>query len=362
MRQTFTAIFKRTTTERLWTWDASVLKVWLWLRLNCDEEGNVAATPTGIALQANVSDTEVRAALARLESPDPDVDTEADSYQGRYIIRVDGGYRIVGYASQLEEMKLAKRRSRQRDYMRERRVSQRELRDSQNDNAEPEWAPECQLSPIPSRASDPDPDLKIPPQKEGTPYPAPGSRANGTNPRAEGTNPRAMGTNPRALAFEAESRVVRPTTNSLAGWEPSDELRAEARIAGVLRLDDHLASLRSGPIGGSRGVFVDELDTYVRAFFGKWKTWEETDRAKAAGQRGAPAPEPPKAATVPGCPVWVAQKHAALADELGLDVKAAAAAFSRGYHLPVNGLRPADLFEPFRSFLVKNAPHSPEAA
>jgi hypothetical protein len=82
----------------------------------------------------------------------------------------------------------------------------------------------------------------------------------------------------------AASRIVPPSVVYAipATWQPSQSLRGDATMAGVANLDERVASLRSGPIGGTRGVFEDALDDYVRTFFGKWRTWDETDRAKAA--------------------------------------------------------------------------------
>ena len=67
-----------------------------------------------------------------------------------------------------------------------------------------------------------------------------------------------------------------------ATWQPSPSLRFEATVAGVLDLEERVLSLRAGPIGGVRGVFETELENYIRTFFGRWRTWAETDRAKAS--------------------------------------------------------------------------------
>lgn len=333
MRQTFTAIFKRVTHQRLWTWDPSVLKVWLWLRLNADPEGDVSTTPTGVALQANVSDQQARAALALLESPDPDVDPEADPYQGRYLVRVTGGYHLVNFTVELDEVRAESKRARQRRYMARQRASLRAT--SSNDNSQSDNVGvevDAEETPEPERLTNQDLNQDLPPKKEGSPLPP---------------------------VIEAPRRVVR----DLAEFVPTDEFRAEARIAGVLQLDDHLRRLGSGPIGGSRGVFAHQIEDYVRSFFGKWRSWEETDRSKAAGTRGAPAPEPQKPRpTVKGCPPWVHPDHAKIATEVALDVRKAAAAFARGYHLPVDSMRPADVFEPFRQFLLLNGERVAEVA
>jgi hypothetical protein len=71
-------------------------------------------------------------------------------------------------------------------------------------------------------------------------------------------------------------------------WLPSESLRSEATMAGVTDFDARLAVLRSGPIGGARGVFENAIDAYVRSSFGKWRAWAETDRAKAAAAASKP--------------------------------------------------------------------------
>lgn len=75
---------------------------------------------------------------------------------------------------------------------------------------------------------------------------------------------------------------------TLAGWEIPATLYAEAQFNyGLTReeLEDRVTSLRTGPIGGRRGV-LDRTD-YVRAQFGKWKVWAETERAKPRTGGGA---------------------------------------------------------------------------
>lgn len=100
--------------------------------------------------------------------------------------------------------------------------------------------------------------------------------------------------------FPPEAEGTPPVWRSLRGWEPSDELYAEAKVQGVSKevFDRQLAKLRNGPIGGSRGVF--DRDDYVRLQIPHWRTWDETDRAKASlappgfrsGFRGSGAPPP----------------------------------------------------------------------
>lgn len=68
-----------------------------------------------------------------------------------------------------------------------------------------------------------------------------------------------------------------------ANLELDDELRAEAIAAGCdpAKLDERWRALKGGPIGGRRGVFPHKLRDYVRGQFGRWKVWDETERAQS---------------------------------------------------------------------------------
>ena len=97
-------------------------------------------------------------------------------------------------------------------------------------------------------------------------------------------------------------------------------LRAEAVMAGVTDLDARIETLRAGPIGGSRGIFPDKLDDYIRSSFGKWKTWAETDRAKA--RAAAAAPPSSRRQFIPPTPE-PKEKHKRMAARWGIDLSAA---------------------------------------
>jgi hypothetical protein len=75
--------------------------------------------------------------------------------------------------------------------------------------------------------------------------------------------------------------------HTLDGWDPPQWLIDEAAMQGIMRpdFDRRLADLRTGPIGGKRGV-LDRTE-YVRAQFPKWRTWGEEDRGKERAAGGA---------------------------------------------------------------------------
>lgn len=144
----------------------------------------------------------------------------------------------------------------------------------------------------------------------------------------------------------------------------SEALRGEAKAAGVLDPDAHLARLRTGPIGGARGIFADQLDAYIRACFGKWRTWEETDRAKAQGgvdsrrlNPGSTTP-PSSAERIPGWPAWVRKSTMLALKAEGRDAAALAKLFAKTHHIPVNTLDvsiASQLFEQFVERVRKEA-------
>lgn len=78
-------------------------------------------------------------------------------------------------------------------------------------------------------------------------------------------------------AHGASERVC----HNLDDWVMPASFPDEARIAGVIDFAARLAKLRLGPIGGKRGVFESKRDDYVRQQFADWRTWGETERAKA---------------------------------------------------------------------------------
>ena len=80
----------------LWAEDAETRIVFLTLLALSDADGFVEAAAPGLALSANVPLDRVRAALARLEAPDPDSRTPSD--EGRRVLHVEGGYHIVNYS------------------------------------------------------------------------------------------------------------------------------------------------------------------------------------------------------------------------------------------------------------------------
>lgn len=79
----------------LWMEPAEICKVFITVLAMTDSEGMCRATAPGIARRACLKLVTVRAALDRLESPDPE--SRSLEEEGRRLVRIDGGYKVVNY-------------------------------------------------------------------------------------------------------------------------------------------------------------------------------------------------------------------------------------------------------------------------
>lgn len=316
MRHQYTPIFRDVLTSRVWAAAPATRAVWLWFQLTADPEGFVCSDTSGVAIGAHVSESEARAAIEMLEMPAPE--DEGDTpYQGRIIQRVRRGWLVLSFVEDRERAKAEAQKARNRRYMQRVRA---EAKAHANDTVDPQ-APEVDA---PKPKPKPKPSLS----EEGSPPP-----------------PVAAFVEPGSYVTVANVVMHRIPSD----WQLGDGLVAEARAAGVKDPGAHLARLKQGPIGGQRGVFPDQLADYIRSQFGKWRTWEETDRAKA---QATGAPEPPAAPKVKGMPAWVRESHLTFAAMNGLNLKDEAKAFAKGHHIPPRSLRPIDAAEAFTHYLL----------
>lgn len=293
MRHQYTPIFADVLTSRIWAMAPSTRSVWLWLMLRADPEGFVCADAAGVAIGANVTLDAARDALAELSEADPEAEpgTELD---GRIIVRVPRGWRLLGFELGRELAKLEGQKARNRRYMARYRAAANE---ASNDESTVD-------------ASGLQVDVPKPIPK---PKPLPEDREIPPTPQPVVIEPEPPSEPVPTIVVSSRVLMAIPAT-----WQPSQSLRDDATMAGVTDFDERLASLRSGPIGGTRGVFEHWLEDYVRSFFGKWRTWGETDRAKAANRanpdwkngawRGGPVKLEPTG------------KHRAYAKKHGLDI------------------------------------------
>lgn len=79
--------------------------------------------------------------------------------------------------------------------------------------------------------------------------------------------------------------------NDLDGWEPKPELFARALELGLSRevVEDRIAALRLGPVGGTRGIFPSKIDAYMLKQLPNWRAWHETAQHQAVHRPGSPS-------------------------------------------------------------------------
>lgn len=264
MRLYFTPIFRDILTSSVWAHDAEVRIVWITLLLSADPEGYVPGAPPGIALAANVPLEAVRRALALFEAPDPD--SRSLGHEGRRLEKVDRGWRILNFEAHSQRAKLEGEKARKRKWAKLNRKPANDTVPPLHVDAEPLHA---STSSATVDAPKPKPKTKpISPDGEISPLPPEVELAKAEMPLTE-----------RYVSPLLEAGVLPATYRTLDGWVLSDELRAEAVMAGVPDIDERIAQLRTGPIGGTRGVI--DRDGYVRSQFSRWRRWRETDEAKA---------------------------------------------------------------------------------
>lgn len=326
MRHTYTCIFNDVLRSRVWAASPAIRAVWLWLRLSADPEGFVCATTAGIAVSARVELEEARQALELLESPDPDAEPD-DPFQGRIIEKVPRGWRVLCQELERELARHEAEKARKRRWAKRKRAA---------NDVEPE-------------STDPSTSFAVDVHVDANPENVDPTKTKSTTksnpPQKEGIPP-----TPQPVAQPFDAPVLPAVLHELPeDFAPDEVTLAEARITGVKRLDEHIARLRTGPIGGTRGVIASQLQRYIRGLLPKMRAWEEEDAAK--GPRSSPASQP-ATARVPGFPEWVYPQHADTAKRHGLNLKRAVASFAKQCHLGnPSGLRPCDVFAPFAEYL-----------
>lgn len=261
MRLPYTCVFKNLLSSRVWAQPPATRAVWLWLQLAADPEGFVSADMAGVALGANVPLAEARQAMEVFEAPDEDADPN-DPNDGRVVSRVKGGWLIVDFEAARERAKHEAEKGRKRRYQ---AMVRAKAKRAANDT--------CTDIP-PSTVAESEVELDAKPENLDQPKPTPKTK---TLPSEGERIPL-----PPSGVFDAPTLPA--VHRTLEGWEPSEALRAEALMQGVSDFDERVATLRTGPIGGERGVL--DRDAYVRAQLPRWRRWRETDsaRAQAAAQ------------------------------------------------------------------------------
>lgn len=285
MRHQYTPVFREFTTSSMWAESPATRCVWLWLMLNADPEGCVPGTIPGLAVAANVSLDETRAAVDKFMAPDPDSNTP--DHEGRRLEKVPHGWRILNFEywrelAKHEGEKARKRKWAQKNYKESRQLTLPGFEEASNLDGSSESL--------------------------DAPIPIPKSRSSSSSSVAGGE------------PVESRSLVLKELP---ADMPMPPELEAEARQAGVGDPQRWFNKLKEGPIGGDRGVLAHQLDSYLRRQFGNWRTWEEVERAKDAQRLTAMAsPRGFAGAKVPVDPFEPDARQEAFAKKHGLDLGA----------------------------------------
>lgn len=118
----FAKLFSSIVTSSVWCEDNATLRVWIAMLATADAEGVVEGSVPGFANLARVSVEEMRAAIQRLSSPDPE--SRTPDHGGRRIEVIEGGWLVLNYAKYRQQAQ-AKEGSRA-PYYREYRKRKRE--------------------------------------------------------------------------------------------------------------------------------------------------------------------------------------------------------------------------------------------
>lgn len=104
----YTKLFGSIVASTIWREDDKTRIVWITMLALSNKDGIVEASIPGLADLSRVTVNECRRAVTKLEAPDPDSRTKAE--QGRRIVPIDGGWRLVNHAKYRAKMGEAERR------------------------------------------------------------------------------------------------------------------------------------------------------------------------------------------------------------------------------------------------------------
>lgn len=293
----FTKLFSTITESTLWVEQPHHVRiVWITMLAMSDRDGYVAASVPGLAARARVTVAEAEEALGVFLSPDRY--SRTPDYEGRRIRESMGGWELLNHGKYRRAQSEDSERERKRQWAEENRKRIADKRAAAaaaaTESESPRIATVAKSSKVASASASPsgsgsdlDPDPSLARLSERG-LPDPGALPLPLLPPPE-PSPR-HDVDPSGAPEPVQGS--RPVWHSLDGWEAPPGLVTEAIAMGltVEAFDRRLLELRAGPIGGRRGTF-DRTD-FVRLQLPKWRTWEETERAKArapASKFGPPA-------------------------------------------------------------------------
>lgn len=247
MSVSFVKLFTTITDSSVWALPDAVRVIWITLLSMANSRGTVHASVVGIANRARKSIEEVEAALMIFMAPDPYSRTKV--LEGRRIVEIDGGWRLVNYE------------------MHRNAVSAEAVRETKRVSAEKRR----QLQQDGPKLNDPSTEVDISRQTSIVCSVSLSGSGSGSGSDPDLTQARARD---RQAPTPAQGQPL--VWFTLDDWVEPDGLEDEAVSAGVPRefYRTQLETLRNTTIGGKGGV--RDRAKYVRGLFGKWKTWAET--------------------------------------------------------------------------------------
>lgn len=100
MSRGFVKLFAAIAESTVWSEEYATRIVWVTMLAKADADGIVMGSVPGFARVANVTVDEMRAAEAKLSSPDPD--SRTPDHEGRRIEAIAGGWRVLNYQAYRE--------------------------------------------------------------------------------------------------------------------------------------------------------------------------------------------------------------------------------------------------------------------
>ena len=119
----FTKLFSTIVDSTVWREEMHVKVVWITMLAKANRNGDVLASVPGLADAARVSLDQCVEALARLSAPDTWSRTK--EYEGRRIVEVDGGWRLLNYPKYRKLRDADERRMQTREAVRRYRAKEK---------------------------------------------------------------------------------------------------------------------------------------------------------------------------------------------------------------------------------------------
>ncbi len=124
----FTKLFSSIVTSSVWCEDDKTRIVWITMLAMSNRDGIVEAALPGLANAARVSVEDCRAAVAKLEAPDPD--SRSLAHEGRRAAKIEGGWQLLNYASYRRKLSAEERREYKASKQAEYRAKKKPRRES----------------------------------------------------------------------------------------------------------------------------------------------------------------------------------------------------------------------------------------